>query len=961
LAFSTTTTVEILPAPIPTFTQVAPICPGDMLADLPTISNNNITGTWSPAMNNTATTTYTFTPTTGICARTTTMTIAVGTTTPDFTQVAPICPNAPLANLPTTSINGVPGTWSPPLDNTTTTTYTFTPAPEICASVVTMTIQVLPLTIVPTFANIAPICPNGVLAALPTTSNNGITGIWSPALDNTTTTTYTFTPDPAQCALTTTLTIIVNPELVVTVNSPSFCPGSTATVIATPAIPGTYTYAWTVPAGFPDPGNVASFTTSTVGDYSVVITQVSSFCNTDFESPVATGVSPNLFNENLVPCWDTTSSDGIIEIWPPGFENTFAYSGNQLIELNGNFPGALFQDFNVIPGTSISVSFAHRGRQGNDMVGVEIGPLGGPYVSLGNFTDGNTAWVLHSLNYTIPTGAGNNYTLRFVSVSAAGGSPSIGNLLDAISISSLSCPSQPATGNVSLQTLSGPTVTVTQPTCTVQSGTIEVTSPIGSVTDYEYSLDSGTYQPGATFTNVSPGVTHTITVHDLNTGCFSLPFDVIIDPVPQFASVTTISYATPVCQNATTNPVPDTSAAGFTSGGVFSSTTGLAIDPTTGVINLANTTAGTYLVTYAVANNTTTCQLAGSSTFTIVINPIITPVTGFSYTSPICKNGTNPIPIPVSGFTTGGSYTSTTGLSINSTTGVIDLANSAAGAYTVTYTVAANVATCQVGNNSTASITINPVITPVTTISYPSPVCAGDTNPLPNTSTTGFTIGGTYSSTTGLSLNALTGEINLSTTTPGTYTVTYTVGANVPTCQIEGSSTTQIVIVAPIEISVEGGCQSANYVLTALPINNSFNPETVSYIWQNASGQTVGTNSQSTTVTEIGIYTVTITSNGCDTESLPVNVDTIACVIQKGISVNNDGKNDSFDLTGFNVKNLSIFNRYGEKVYTFKNYTNQWAGQSDNGEELPDGTYYYVINRDNGETKTGWVYINRAQ
>ena len=376
LAFSTTTTVEILPSQIPTFTQVAPICPGDPLADLPTTSDNSITGTWSPDMNNTATTTYTFTPTTGICATTTTMTIGVGSTTPEFTQVAPICPDAPLADLPTTSNNGVTGIWTPPMDNTTTTTYTFTPTPGVCAGVVTMTIQVLPLTIVPTFPNVAPICPNSVLAALPTTSNNGITGIWSPALDNTTTTTYTFTPDPAQCALDTTLTIIVNPELVVTVNSASICPGSSATVTATPAIPGTYTYAWTVPAGFPDPGNVASFSTSTVGDYSVVITQVNSFCNTDFESPAATGASPNLFNENLVPCWDTTSSDGIIEIWPPGFEGTFAYSGNQLIELNGNFPGALSQDFNVIPGTSISISFAHRGRQGNDVVGVEIGPLG---------------------------------------------------------------------------------------------------------------------------------------------------------------------------------------------------------------------------------------------------------------------------------------------------------------------------------------------------------------------------------------------------------------------------------------------------------------------------------------------------------------------------------------------------------------------------------------------------------
>ncbi|WP_366941681.1 gliding motility-associated C-terminal domain-containing protein, partial [Flavobacterium sp.] len=40
---------------------------------------------------------------------------------------------------------------------------------------------------------------------------------------------------------------------------------------------------------------------------------------------------------------------------------------------------------------------------------------------------------------------------------------------------------------------------------------------------------------------------------------------------------------------------------------------------------------------------------------------------------------------------------------------------------------------------------------------------------------------------------------------------------------------------------------------------------------------------------------------------------------------------------------------------------NQWEGQSDAGEELPDGTYYYVIERDGMKTLSGWVYINRER
>jgi gliding motility-associated-like protein len=56
---------------------VSPICQGGALAPLPTISLNGISGTWSPALNNQATTTYTFTPTAGICVSTASITISI--------------------------------------------------------------------------------------------------------------------------------------------------------------------------------------------------------------------------------------------------------------------------------------------------------------------------------------------------------------------------------------------------------------------------------------------------------------------------------------------------------------------------------------------------------------------------------------------------------------------------------------------------------------------------------------------------------------------------------------------------------------------------------------------------------------------------------------------------------------------------------------------------------------------
>ena len=73
-------TITVNPNITSTFTQVASICSGAFMADLPTTSDESITGVWSPALNNTATTMYTFTPTAGQCATTATMTITVNTT-----------------------------------------------------------------------------------------------------------------------------------------------------------------------------------------------------------------------------------------------------------------------------------------------------------------------------------------------------------------------------------------------------------------------------------------------------------------------------------------------------------------------------------------------------------------------------------------------------------------------------------------------------------------------------------------------------------------------------------------------------------------------------------------------------------------------------------------------------------------------------------------------------------------
>ncbi|MFB0925271.1 MAG: proprotein convertase P-domain-containing protein, partial [Vicingaceae bacterium] len=99
---------------IPTFTQLGPYCIGDVPGTLPTTSTNSFNGTWDATISTASagTTTYTFTPAVGQCAVSSTMDVAVSAfTTPTFTQLGPYCVGDTPATLPTTSDNGIAGTW----------------------------------------------------------------------------------------------------------------------------------------------------------------------------------------------------------------------------------------------------------------------------------------------------------------------------------------------------------------------------------------------------------------------------------------------------------------------------------------------------------------------------------------------------------------------------------------------------------------------------------------------------------------------------------------------------------------------------------------------------------------------------------------------------------------------------------------------------------------------------------
>jgi gliding motility-associated-like protein/uncharacterized repeat protein (TIGR01451 family) len=72
-----------------------------------------------------------------------------------------------------------------------------------------------------------------------------------------------------------------------------------------------------------------------------------------------------------------------------------------------------------------------------------------------------------------------------------------------------------------------------------------------------------------------------------------------------------------------------------------------------------------------------------------------------------------------------------------------------------------------------------------------------------------------------------------------------------------------------------------------------------------------------------------------------VSKDILVLKIPNVITPNGDGKNDYFRIPGLELyteNDLVIFNRWNNKVYEKKNYSNEW-----NGSGLNAGTYFYVL------------------
>ncbi|NRD22307.1 fibronectin type III domain-containing protein [Winogradskyella litoriviva] len=158
-------------------------------------------------------------------------------------------------------------------------------------------------------------------------------------------------------------------------------------------------------------------------------------------------------------------------------------------------------------------------------------------------------------------------------------------------------------------------------------------------------------------------------------------------------------------------------------------------------------------------------------------------------------------------------------------------------------------------------------------------------------------------------------------------------------------------------------CPNATVPVTIGITGTNFTADDVTVSWSLNGNPISGNGLTLNSVLVEGDYSATIEFNdtGCANTITTFVVELESCVFPEGISPGvSPGQNDTFDLTSFNVTKLEIFNRNGTLVYSKNNYTNEWYGQTNDGDELPVGTYFYTVVYEGGaKSKSSWVYINR--
>jgi len=149
-------------------------------------------------------------------------------------------------------------------------------------------------------------------------------------------------------------------------------------------------------------------------------------------------------------------------------------------------------------------------------------------------------------------------------------------------------------------------------------------------------------------------------------------------------------------------------------------------------------------------------------------------------------------------------------------------------------------------------------------------------------------------------------------------------------------------------------------------------PDTVTVFRNTAMGYAVNQFSTATRDSSQTGYNPDVNGNGnpnevSDSDPTVIIIPSSDLFIPDVFTPNDDGKNDNFVIKGISGKKvkLTVFNRWGNKVYEKSEYDNTWNGYPNasglilGNNKLPQGTYYFIIEFANGEYKpiTGYVVL----
>lgn len=250
---------------------------------------------------------------------------------------------------------------------------------------------------------------------------------------------------------------------------------------------------------------------------------------------------------------------------------------------------------------------------------------------------------------------------------------------------------------------------------------------------------------------------------------------------------------------------------------------------------------------------------------------------------------------------------------------------------------------------------VNVIINPKISVSAGSDVtlCAGSIANLSAVATPGVTY--TWSPADGVS-DIHSANITVSPITTTTYTVTAT---NAASCSATSSVTVNVtnppIVSAGQDVTITEG--------EKVTLKGTIKGANVSYFWT-----PVTYLSQANSLTPMAAPTEEITytlhartENNCGAEvtaGVTIHVEK-KVAIPNTFSPNSDGINDTWNITALENYpgcTVTVFNRYGQKIFNATNYPKSWDGKI-NGRPLTDGTYYYLIDLKNGKTLSGWVAI----